>query len=391
MVNEALSPRSRTSQLDPTLDIVDRSAGTVDEALELDRELAWLRVALNKLPPPSQRQALLEAPAQMPATAEAKPDQVLRSAHATHSLRSRARKSLRRAYLQVVLEEGAPPSCHDAIAQLPAQVGDSPDLTPEAPQHLHSCERCKRRWAVFAGLAGSLGIAGVAVVQAEQPEVSPFLSEDQPVAAASLSTGRRLPARTMILAGSAIATVGVTLVTLALFGPQLGIGSTQTASASGLPFGTVLRVPLQSESPVGPEPVVASMHYSATGVSGANTGPLRGDAADLAPGLVAVRLDFEVSAESWRTQSVDWNLPGTLSIASAPNGWQCNGNTCTTDATGAFGGTFVLRGAAASSEDRIEVRWIAGSAGRLVSARASSNIPAAGETFVTSATDTSSE
>jgi hypothetical protein len=37
------------------------------------------------------------------------------------------------------------------------------------------------------------------------------------------------------------------------------------------------------------------------------------------------------------------------------------------------------------------VRWIAGSAGRLVSARASSNIPAAGETFVTSATDTSSE
>jgi len=40
VVNEALSPRSRTSQLDPTLDIVDRSAGTVDEALELDRELA---------------------------------------------------------------------------------------------------------------------------------------------------------------------------------------------------------------------------------------------------------------------------------------------------------------------------------------------------------------
>ena len=378
VLNEARSPRSRTSQLDPALDIVDRSAGAVDDALELEHELAWLRVALDKLPS-AQREALLEAPAPTGTTAV----QATRSAEATHSLRGRARRSLRRAYLQVVLEEGAPPSCHEAIAKLPAQVGDSPEATPAAPEHMRSCPRCRKRWAVFAGLAGSLGIAGIAVAQPAQSEFSKVSGEDQPASAASVSAGRRLPARSMILTGTAIATAGVALVALALTGPSLGFAGASSASASGLPFGTALRVPLQSVQPGGPGTVTASMHYSASGYGNATDSAKAQSAAE----RVEVRLEFEVSAEPWHTKSLEWKLPGSLAIVSAPNGWSCDGGVCNTNTASARGGTFVLHGSAMGSEDRIEVSWIAEAAGSTVSARALSAAPAVGEIFATSATD----
>lgn len=187
----------------------------------------------------------------------------------------------------------------------------------------------------------------------------------------------------MILAGTAIATAGVVLVTLALASPSLSFSGASSASASGLPFGTALRVPLQSVQPGDPKTVTASMRYSASGHG--STADSAG--AQSAAERIEVRLEFEVSAEPWHTKSLEWKLPGSLTIASAPNGWSCDGGRCSTNTASAPGGTFVLRGSATGPEDRMEVSWIAEAAGSTVSAHALSTVPAIGEIFATSATD----
>lgn len=382
VINETRSPRSRTSRLDPALDIADPAAGSVEEAIELENELAWLRIALEKLSL-NHREALLEE--SIASVAASGP----RSADAVNSLRGRARKALRRAYLQVVLEEGAPPSCHEAIASLPPRVGDTPERTENAPEHLRSCPRCRSRWGVFASLAASLGVA-VATV-APVPEAPASAAEPEPESGSESGseferdTRARLPRssarglatpRTMILGGSALVVGGTALLALSMLLPEL-----RTATPAE-PFPAAQSVPSETAGSSRDEQattIVASMSYTAIGEVGSKAGDRS----------ITVQLDFGVSSGSWRTIGVEFSLPGTLALRSAPEGWSCDGQLCTTAVENARGGAFTFAGTPGETDARLGVHWRADAEGHLVTAQASSTLPESGEMLSTSAHDTS--
>ncbi|PIJ11128.1 hypothetical protein BMH32_07900, partial [Leucobacter sp. OLJS4] len=224
VINEARSPRSRSTGLGfgVGFDRDDPSALGTDEAIELERELTWLRLALVRLSA-AHRSALQDGAVPTGEPVAGVPDARDgdgRSADARQSLRARARRALRRAYLQVVLEEGAAPDCHAAIARLPTRVGDDADATGDAPEHFRSCERCRRRWLVFASLAGGLGIAGAIAV----PAGSAPAQAHAPGSAGTFGTvgsGRGAGAGSggIIASGAALIGIGILLAAAAFF-PQ---------------------------------------------------------------------------------------------------------------------------------------------------------------------------
>lgn len=90
------------------------------ESRSVDREIEWTRLALERLPE-SQRNYLIHVVAHgIPSSEYA--ETTGRTPAATHALGTRSRLALRRALLQVVLEEGAPP---------PRARAPSPSCPPE--------------------------------------------------------------------------------------------------------------------------------------------------------------------------------------------------------------------------------------------------------------------
>ena len=400
VINETRAPRSRSTSLDPEAEFEDPSAPATDATVELDHELAWLRLALGKLSeahrgvlredadpgavPPSERGSDERSPG------ERSPGE--RSADARQSLRARARRALRRAYLQVVLEEGAPPACHSAISRLPSRVGDSPESTPDAPEHFRGCSRCRNRWLVFASLAGGLGIAGIAIAPAGNPAahadglVDPGAlpggtadseaSKELSAAGGRTRSGRRVAPQRVIASGVAVAGIGI-LLALAAVLPQLprpwagggtldpGRGSTE---AVGPGAGTALGAG-----------IAARMGFAVTG------GPVAGDGIQ----EVTIRLTFDVAGSDWSTHELDFDLPSAFDAVSASGGWSCEGRRCAPATADAREGVFSIRGVRGAVEERIGVRWRAEASGRSVAADASSSVPPAGETYSTSASDRS--
>lgn len=80
-------------------------------------------------------------------------------------------------------------------------------------------------------------------------------------------------------------------------------------------------------------------------------------AAQTAPQL---RLDFTALDDSWAVESLEFELPGSLAIDTAPEGWACTDAPaiCSSDAPDPSGGEFTLLGEAAPGEP-IAVRWVA--------------------------------
>lgn len=310
------------------------------------------------------------------------------------SLSARARRALWRAYLQVVLEEGAPPACHSAISRLPNRVGDSPESTPDAPEHFRGCSRCRNRWLVFASLAGGLGIAGVAVAPAGDPSAhaegladmavdglpdglaGPDGSRKLSVTGGRTRSGRWTAPQRVIASGVALAGIGI-LLALAAVLPQMlrpwaGGGAVEPGRSSteavGAGSGTALGAG-----------VAARMGFAVTG------GPVAGDGIQ----EVTIRLTFDVAGSDWSTHELSFDLPSAFDAVSASDGWSCEGRRCAPATADAREGVFAIRGVRGEAEERIGVRWRAEAAGRSVAADASSSVPSAGETFATSASDRS--
>ncbi|GAA1776694.1 hypothetical protein GCM10009768_01480 [Leucobacter iarius] len=390
VINEARSPRSRSTGLGFGIgfDRDDPSALGTDEAIELEQELAWLRLALGRLSA-AHRSALHDGevppggPTAGDSTDVGEPGAqggAGRSADARQSLRARARRALRRAYLQVVLEEGASPACHAAIARLPVRVGDDPDSTGDAPEHFRSCERCRKRWLVFAGLAGGLGIAGAVAV----PAGSAPARADGPGFAGSVGSagsagsaggagsgrGSGEGARGIIASGAALIGIGILLAAAAFFPQAL---RPWAAPGEPAPVG-------RSANAVGGgagAAVTARMVLAVTG------GPIAGDGIQ----EVTIRLTFDVAGSDWSTHELGFELPSTFDAVSASEGWSCAGHRCAPAIADAREGVFAIRGPHGGGDERIGVRWRAEAAGHAVTADASSSVPLAGETFTTSASD----
>ena len=397
VINETRAPRSRSTSLDPEVELEDPSAPATDATVELDHELAWLRLALGKLSE-AHRGVLREdvdpgaAPPSERGWGPGERSAGERSADARQSLRARARRALRRAYLQVVLEEGAPPACHSAISRLPNRVGDSPESTPDAPEHFRGCSRCRNRWLVFASLAGGLGIAGVAIAPARDPAAhadgpvgpgalpggtaDPDASKELSATRGRTRSGRRAAPQRVIASGVALAGIGI-LLALAAVLPQLlrpwagggtvepGRGSMETVGPGS---GTALGAG-----------VAARMGFAVTG------GPVAGDGIQ----EVTIRLTFDVAGSDWSTHELSFDLPSAFDAVSASDGWSCEGRRCAPATADAREGVFAIRGVPAAAEGRIGVRWRAEASGRSVAADASSSVPPAGETYSTSASDRS--
>ncbi|PIO50407.1 hypothetical protein BV502_08665 [Leucobacter sp. OAMLP11] len=375
VINEARSPRSRSTGLGfgVGFDRDDPSALGTDEAIELERELTWLRLALVRLSA-AHRSALQDGAVPTGEPVAGVPDARDgdgRSADARQSLRARARRALRRAYLQVVLEEGAAPDCHAAIARLPTRVGDDADATGDAPEHFRSCERCRRRWLVFASLAGGLGIAGAIAV----PAGSAPAQAHAPGSAGTFGTvgsGRGAGAGSggIIASGAALIGIGILLAAAAFF-PQ----ALRPWAAEGEP--AQLGHSVDAAGSGAGAAVTASMGLAVTGGSVAGDGVQE----------VTIRLTFDVAGSDWSTHELSFDLPSAFDAVSASDGWNCAGRRCAPAIADAREGVFAIRGLPGGGDERIGVRWRAEAAGRSVTADASSSVPLTGETFTTSARD----
>ncbi len=384
-INAARGPRARSASLDAVFDQEDRSALGADATVELEHELAWLRIAIARLSD-AHRGALSDG------TGADLPTENDRSADARHSLRARARRALRRAYLQVVLEEGASPACHEAISELPARVGDAPESTPGAPGHFRSCPRCRKRWVVFAGLAGGLSIAG-AVVAPTGPSparadggavarVDPDAGQDAGPGEGSRSASRTgkfasMPGRASrgaIASGAALIGIGILLAVAVMFPQLLRSGEAPDGEApNGAPRAVIGPGAIFGLGSGGA--VTAGMEFVATGDAVSEDGVQE----------VTVRLAFDVAGSDWSTRELSFDLPPGFDDVSGSEGWICDGARCTPEVADAREGVFGLRGTRGGENERIGVRWRAEASGKRVAADASSSVPLAGESFTTSA------
>ena len=88
-----------------------------------------------------------------------------RPASSIYSLLHRAKKSLIRSVLRVLLEDKATGACKAAAAKLPAIVPDTLDCLPQTTrnQHYRDCARCKAVWQRFAEMS-MLGVVPLLVV-----------------------------------------------------------------------------------------------------------------------------------------------------------------------------------------------------------------------------------
>lgn len=173
VTDELRSPRSRTYSFDPTLpnDAVDRDseAGGSHDAMDLYQEFDWVRQALARLS--AEHQQYIVGTVVEGRKAGDLAVETHRSSAAAYTVNHRAKVALRRAMLQVMLEENADEACGNASRDLPPTVGDGPFDTPEGTSkahhtslsHIRSCDRCSRIWSRFSAIGIALGIAPLAV------------------------------------------------------------------------------------------------------------------------------------------------------------------------------------------------------------------------------------
>ncbi len=365
VVDHTRSPWARMSPLEPGQEPVDLYAPEHGSHLELEQELHWLGLALARLPEP-QRDLLMETVGGGRRVGTVGVEQG-RSSMGAYAASSRARRALRRAYLQVILEEGAPPSCQLAIAELPQVVGDALERTPGASRHLHDCGRCRRRWSVFAMGAGSFGLLPLLALQGFGRPVLPI--EDPRAEGEPASQGA-----SMIPAAASAATAGAGAGVIT---PKLVL----VAGGVLLSLGAVLSAVLLMLQPGGaPSSSSVLVRESSAAESETPSGAAESSivfGADPAGGRYSVDIAIVVPADQWTLGPIEFGLPEGLLLAEAPDGYLCDGSSCTTE-TDADGGIFHFEGRP-EADGILLVRWSAETADERFSGEAGAPLPRPGQ------------
>ena len=398
-LDEATSPRSRTRPLE--FDVIDVESTPPDATLDLDHELDALRLALARLP--EAQRTLLTETYHGGAKSRDLSEQQHRSAGAVYSLHSRAKAALRRAYLQVMLEEGAPPSCQHAIASLPTRIAASPDETEGVPAHISKCARCRHGWARFAVVWAALGVAPLLVLAT--PEAVPAatvgggssgsddasvggeanavtehdigVAETSPVRPGAVAATSAKP---LLLVGAALCTVGVVIGVIATV-QQFG-SSDAAVSAAQQDFGTAEFGSAPGTAQTGATAAADAAVADTDARTGTISGTMTLYISESAGKERTAKLDFALADVEWQVDSVTFALPSGVALASAPDGWSCdNSAICRSDNKNAPGGTFVLAGAPANATKAAEfaVQWLAHSGERTVTSTVGGPYPAPDE------------
>lgn len=289
LADEFRSPRWRLRSHEEVPDPGDDDSVAHDQT-DLYRQFELVREAFARLPE-DQRTVLWATVVEGRRPRELK-DLLNRSAGAIHSLKYRAKESLQRALLQVMLEQDAEPQCREAAAELPKTLG--PDA--ETP-HMRQCHRCRRVWKQYWSIAAAIGISSVLLVGCA--------SSATPVAAAT--------------AGATVA-------------PGLRPRSRTTVSVTALVAGGAMIVAGLAGVGMGTAP------QASVGVTISET----------AAGETGLVLAFDVN-RPWRVRELRFDMPGSLSITDSPPGWSCSGGgwsavVCTTGLDSPVGGTFGFGG-----------------------------------------------
>ena len=300
LIDEYRSPRSRVGgildadeELQPHFDSTRRT--------DLHREYAYVAAALQSLPP--DQQLVLKAvvvDGRKPGDLEG---ELARRAPAISSLLRRAKLSLRRATLRVVLEEDAPADCRRAAGDLPESVAVQMEDVPRSRgmAHIRTCDRCRAAWGRFGALTSALGTVALLVAGSVLSPSGSAEADDRPRGTPTatpsvvrrLSGARRISLVPQIMAIASVV-VGVLLIALAL-------------------------------------PAVQNL------LSGGPIGGLQ--LAVTSRALPAERAEIDVDLRLGDTEDVvvELLLPPGLSVLSTPEAWDCSpsstGAICRGDAT----------------------------------------------------------
>ena len=307
MIDEFRSPRSRVL---PLVDAEDHLPTVTQDTrhIDLGREYTRVRQALLLLPADQQhvlRATIIDG--RKPAELEEELD---RSASSIYALSLRARRALRRAMLRVMLEEDAPPEeCRHAATRLPPVIAADVDETGDAPgmDHIRGCRRCRRVWGRFASTASLLGVVTCLLVggvvftptsaqAAEHPSSEPRGQTVAPPRTRGAARGK----------GAGRAGAGWSLGTLVWSALPF------VAIASGLAILAFAVLP----------PLLAEPEAEG-GVAGDSDLVVTSQV--LEPGRAS--LDISLTGRG-DTSTVTLLLPAGVTVASTPDGWDCQ----TTDA-----------------------------------------------------------
>jgi RNA polymerase sigma factor (sigma-70 family) len=303
VIDELRSPRSKTTTLELIAEPSDPEP--VDfHRVELHREFALIRTALDRLPP-DQRRVLLAT-----IVDGRKPgdlvDELNRPASAIYALLHRAKLGLQRSVLQAILEESDDDVCTKCARHLPKTI--TPELFDDpselSTRHIKECEKCSAGWQRYLLLMSCGGVACLVVVGALMVVPVAPASAAEPAESTSQTGPRRTvrPARLRIALGIAAVLAGAGLITWSLAGPLTARKPTATLTMS----------------------VVSP-----------------------AAGLTNLTIGFDVDQAQWRIDDATFTLPADETLLTAPAGWSCRSTSpvdlaCTVDGRNPRGGTLTF-------------------------------------------------
>lgn len=346
--DELKSPRSKVRRLDDADDIEDPSEPG-QSLIEVRREVDMVRSALGTLPVDQQDVLIaMSALGEKPRDLEARFN---RPASAISSLHSRAKQGLRRAVFRLVLEDGAPRECVDAIKRVPVRVADSPRLDGEEPDaHFQQCKRCRAAWHQFGQLATAFGVLPLVTIA--------FTFVHQPAVAAAEPLNRDAETRPYAAPTSGYA--GVTGRQRANRGPD----STQkeglrrrrlilrrsSARAAWLLCTLGIILLICGAFALAAQPSKPEADFAVTSIEERD-------------GLEVFRVDIEIDDSGWRVGSLLMNFDRQVDTVEAPAGWVCETEggivRCGTRNSSPSGGNFVVHGVDLQLREHVEFQVLA--------------------------------
>jgi RNA polymerase sigma factor (sigma-70 family) len=387
VTDELRSPRSRAVPLEDEAELAAAEDMTV-RATELHREFDWVRRALLRLP--EDQRLVLTATVIHGRKSGDLTEELGRSAAAVYTLNHRAKQSLRRSVLQVMLDEDAPELCAGASAGLDV-VGETPELsTSHGPglDHIRQCARCRRVWGAFATLSGTFGLVTLLVVgeaispppamaaTVPQTPAGPQPVTGEPATPQRAATARGLEGRQasqrldVSRAAGGVRSVTARLRQVSRPVVVLVAGAVLVLAGAG-----VAAVGLTQQDGSGWKAVQAAV-FGGPRVHGILT-----EHTTATPTGAILDVNFGVVRHHWSTTSLDLNLPRGTTLITPPLGWACGSNigaiACTNKTRDATIGSIELSVPAAA----VGRRWslalrVVSDDGTKVTGSASGHLPA---------------
>lgn len=304
LIDEFRSPRSRVGPINET-DIPAYEPSTRDA--DLHREYGYVLKALQRLSPDQQlvlRATIIDG--RKPGELE---EILHRPASAIYTLSRRARLRLRRATLQVVLEDGVSNSdCHLAAGQLPELVQDDIEETSDSKGMLHirDCDRCRAAWARFASISGLLGVCSLLIVgNVLTPDTSAQAKETESPQKRQRSLRQN---RLVTLSAIILTSLGAFLLYTSI--SEISIDEDQRNRIAD----------------------IQSVNERAILLTVSTRSPQRG--------IAELEIDVNIEGQA----ELVLTLPPNLAIKKKPKGWECSGtgDVTTCSIIGRLRGTFVL-------------------------------------------------